>query len=485
MNAIVWIQDFGVTGALYAYDAIDVSHELYSSRDSGSRDEYGGSVKFALPIIANGKVYVAGQRSIAVFGLLARKSGPVGVPKQLVAQRVSVREADLAWGRGEGQEDGFKIERSRDGGDFILIGATSTGVDCFHDMHLDPDSSYAYRVYAYNSTDNSAVTPAVRVAPRKALLTQDLIGWWSFDEGSGNSAADAGETANDGTILGEVSWMQGIVGEGALGFHGAGVAPGYVSIANRSSFNFLENQSFSISAWINPANVPSKWAAWISHASEAPGGYGIWSSPQNQWVFGTPAGPGSVAGGHLVPGWHHIVGVQDANSKARLLYVDGSLVATGISADAAAPDDLWIGGAKNNDDAFVDGTIDDVRIYGRPLLPAEVVALSQWCNPSRPADVSATLCPGGVALRWTYAGPAPSLFRIERSVDGGYWSDLAVTRTGPTSFIDTSASAARNSCKYRICAISESGPSEYSSVAQVSVIPATAISGTGRNARTP
>jgi hypothetical protein len=473
-NAIAWVQDFGTTGVVYAYDASDVSRELWNSHQSGKRDEYGASVKFAMPIIANGKVYVAGQTAVAAFGLLDHKSGPIGVPTQLLAQRVSFREVDLTWTGGAGQEDGFKIDRSRNGGSFILIGGTESGVTCFHDMHLDPDSQFAYRVYAYNSTDDSATTETVQVAARKVPLTEGLLGWWSFDEGIGNSTADSSGAANQGFISGEVSWMEGAVGEAALGFHGAGVAPGYVSIANRPSFNFLSSQSFSISAWVNPANMPSKWAAWVVHSSEI-GGYGFWSSPQNQWVFGTSTGTINLVGGNLAPGWHHIVGVQDATFKTRSLYVDGALVATGISGDASASGELWIGGAPNNDDAFVDGTIDDVRIYGRALLPAEVNALSQWCNPSKPTDLSASIRSSGITLHWSYAGRPGPLFRIERSLDGANWSDLATMRGSAMSFVDTSASMAKNSCRYRLCAIGESGPSEYSNVAQINLPATTAM----------
>jgi hypothetical protein len=74
-DGIAWIQDFGMPGILYAYDASDVSHELWDSEQSGIRDRYGGSVKFALPVVANGKVYVGGQSMMAAYGLLGSPSG--------------------------------------------------------------------------------------------------------------------------------------------------------------------------------------------------------------------------------------------------------------------------------------------------------------------------------------------------------------------------------------------------------------------------
>ena len=74
-DGIVWLLDnnaFATSGpsVLYAYDATDVSRELYDSTQAGSRDQAGPAVKFTVPTVANGKVYVAGQNQVAVFGLL-------------------------------------------------------------------------------------------------------------------------------------------------------------------------------------------------------------------------------------------------------------------------------------------------------------------------------------------------------------------------------------------------------------------------------
>jgi hypothetical protein len=68
-NGIVWTIEAGGVNTLHAYDAADVSRELYNSRQSGERDEFGAAVRFTLPTIMNGKVYVAGGTELAVFGL--------------------------------------------------------------------------------------------------------------------------------------------------------------------------------------------------------------------------------------------------------------------------------------------------------------------------------------------------------------------------------------------------------------------------------
>jgi hypothetical protein len=55
---------------LRAYDATDVAHELYNSAQAGPRDTLGSAVKFTVPTIINGKVYVGTASELDVFGLL-------------------------------------------------------------------------------------------------------------------------------------------------------------------------------------------------------------------------------------------------------------------------------------------------------------------------------------------------------------------------------------------------------------------------------
>jgi hypothetical protein len=54
---------------LRAYDAANISQQLYASSDNPKRDDPGKAVKFAVPTIANGKVYVGAKDRFTVFGL--------------------------------------------------------------------------------------------------------------------------------------------------------------------------------------------------------------------------------------------------------------------------------------------------------------------------------------------------------------------------------------------------------------------------------
>jgi hypothetical protein len=47
-----------------------VATEIYNSNQAGSRDLPGTSIKFAVPTVANGKVFVGTATKLTVYGLL-------------------------------------------------------------------------------------------------------------------------------------------------------------------------------------------------------------------------------------------------------------------------------------------------------------------------------------------------------------------------------------------------------------------------------
>jgi hypothetical protein len=68
-NAILWVIEASGQNVLHAYDATDVGTELYNSNQAGGRDHFGTAVRFTVPTIVNGRVYVAGQ-NFTIFGQL-------------------------------------------------------------------------------------------------------------------------------------------------------------------------------------------------------------------------------------------------------------------------------------------------------------------------------------------------------------------------------------------------------------------------------
>jgi len=79
-GGILWaVQRFGVDpngsgivapGVLHAYDPSNLGSEFYNSNQAGTRDTMDFAAKFNVPLVANGKVFIAGETMLTAYGLL-------------------------------------------------------------------------------------------------------------------------------------------------------------------------------------------------------------------------------------------------------------------------------------------------------------------------------------------------------------------------------------------------------------------------------
>jgi hypothetical protein len=78
-NGIVWAIENSNPAVLHAYDALDLSHELYNSGQAAAgRDAFGAGNKFVTPTIVNGRVFVGTATGVAVFSRFG-PSAPTGL----------------------------------------------------------------------------------------------------------------------------------------------------------------------------------------------------------------------------------------------------------------------------------------------------------------------------------------------------------------------------------------------------------------------
>jgi hypothetical protein len=76
----------GVAAILYAVDAIKLV-KLYDTGQCGTQDVPGLAVKFTVPSIANGKVYIGTQSELDVYGLLPTRSCPLSTGARIIGVR--------------------------------------------------------------------------------------------------------------------------------------------------------------------------------------------------------------------------------------------------------------------------------------------------------------------------------------------------------------------------------------------------------------
>lgn len=142
--------------------------------------------------------------------------------------------------------------------------------------------------------------------------------------------------------------------------------------------------SISISAWVRP-HTPAAYSAWASQVRSTWGSQwrlGFGPNPATQWGATTLATRWTdywVKGAPLpVDRWAHTAAVFDQTLGELHIYLNGREEQTysGLAPWTASKGPLLIG-AQRDDGLFFDGHVGEVRVYGRALSAAEVVALSK------------------------------------------------------------------------------------------------------------
>jgi len=200
-------------------------------------------------------------------------------------------------------------------------------------------------------------------------MTEGLVGYWGFEEGSGTLAHDGSNYANDGVLTSGPSWTKGKVG-GALSFDGSN---DYVDAGNNDSLKNITT-AVTVEAWAK-RTAAAAWHSIVSKntASDDRDSYRLMSDPSgipSIDIFANTA----VGTAMTQDVWYHLVGTWDKNDSGTIrFYQDGVLKNTGTytgNLDATTVS-LSIG-RDNNGALFFPGLIDEVRIYNRALSNTEV-----------------------------------------------------------------------------------------------------------------
>jgi hypothetical protein len=66
-----WNEPDGTAAVLYAFDASNLVRELYNSEQNRPRDRAGIGLRFNIPMVVNGRVYVGAKRELDLYGLIS------------------------------------------------------------------------------------------------------------------------------------------------------------------------------------------------------------------------------------------------------------------------------------------------------------------------------------------------------------------------------------------------------------------------------
>ena len=167
--------------------------------------------------------------------------------------------------------------------------------------------------------------------------------------------------------------------------------------------------------------------------------------------------------------WHHVAVTLTAGTG--LLYVDGAPVGTN-SAIALTPSDLGgttqncIGRSQYPADPYLNGLVDDFRIYRGALSASDVAS---FVTPlAAPAGLAAARGDAQVALTWS-AAPVANGYNLKRATSSGGPYTLAGTNVPGLNFTDTGVA---NGTRYYYVATATNLVTESANSVQASALPA-------------
>ncbi len=270
---------------------------------------------------------------------------------------------------------------------------------------------------SYSASVSNFVT--VSFAPLFVALSRPpnnlgLVGYWSFDDGTGTNATDFSGNGNTGTLINSPSWIAGKRGT-ALDFD--------------NSTNYLDftdsptpalSGAMSACAWVKPRTIADSSdtdiiVAYLTVSGTSPyymaldlGGelQFAWTDDSVAYEFWETNDDAVVTNI-----WQHVCAVR-SDGDSVILYVDGVAHPTNNTNDEAVTTTtsgrLAIGAASGFDVYYFDGGIDDVRVYNRALSSSEVVALART-GAARLGASSVDLQRGsslaqGLVGHWTFDG---------------------------------------------------------------------------------
>ncbi|WP_261301642.1 LamG-like jellyroll fold domain-containing protein [Paenibacillus andongensis] len=295
----------------------------------------------------------------------------LGAITGLTATAAGANTISLSWNAVSGSL-GYNIYRStRFDGTYAKINSAPVSGTSYSSTGLDPDTIYYYKVGAAGGSASNAVSAQTGGT---SVIDAGMMNWYKFDESSGTTTFDASGSGGSGAVNGGASWVNGYSGN-AVDLDGT---DDYVSLP---SGVVSGDDAITIAAWVN-LDSASNWSRIFDFGSGA-----------NTYMFLTPKngangnirfaiknngsseqiidGTSALATG----GWHHVA--VTLNGSTGILYVDGvqagSNTAMTIRPSAmGATTRNWIGRSQYSGDPYLDGRVDDFRIYNRALPPALV-----------------------------------------------------------------------------------------------------------------
>jgi len=206
----------------------------------------------------------------------------------------------------------------------------------------------------------------------RAQLSDSLVSYWSFNEGTGVTAYDQWE-GNNGTLGGDPEWKSGgeCVSGKCLEFDGNN---DYVDCGNDESLKFNNYNDFTVEMWVNPSEIKNSTLYFYGDGCSS-GQWSVITMIQNsKWRWSVESGATDYTYHASSPlptanEWHYYVNTKKENKL--YLYINAQITID----EKLAPNFVneknhhFIGGSCAG---YFHGLIDEVRIYNSAVSITQI-----------------------------------------------------------------------------------------------------------------
>lgn len=218
-------------------------------------------------------------------------------------------------------------------------------------------------------------------------LNNGLVGYWKFDESSGNASdySGSGYTLTNNNIATYITGKFGNSNSAHLINSIISSSNQYFSRTNPATIHTGAN-GFTFSAWVWMDSVPAGNRTIVGKGGGGEGNeefYIIWQQGSNKFSanLGTSSGgfgtgiAASTFGTVTTNTWYFIALTFNGTNSVTISVNNIADTATVSSAPVAQSSNLYIGSYNNAPNIAWDGRIDDVRFYNHALSPSEISVL--------------------------------------------------------------------------------------------------------------
>jgi len=356
---------------------------------------------------------------------------------QLQVNAVSSSEALISWIDLSENEDGFKVSRSIEGGEWEVIGTVGDNEETYSDPDLEPNMTFSYTVWAFNfygeSVPNDPISITTLGAPTNFVAT--------------------GLTS---TRV-QLSWENGSL--------------------DRENGYRVQKYIADDEEWIDIADLIAGETSFVDNQVEGNMGYtyrvaAFGDRSQSDYT------PEIVVNTLSMPLEFRVAAVSE--SAIRLYWEDNSEAEEGFQIERRATElDEWeiVGTAGPNTDTYEDPGLDRITRYFYRISAISSNSMSDYTEvmsavtfdtlPLVPTDLSGEITESDeITLTWVDNADNELGFKIERKQQGGIWVLAATLETDAEEYVDNGL-IPELTYFYKIQAFNSGGNSDWSNEIEI------------------